>query len=207
MHGKEGRARPGATRPAHLARRSGTQPAMDPAPPGRGVRAAQRPCRPPPGVGGRAHRGVAAGHAAPSPRAPASSGRTTAVPAMWRSRYSRSFGRISRRSTPGVLSRLPLPSASALAPGPVQLRCPPVRFAVDARQAAPIRHKLAVAFVTSPGSLTPVQETPALLLALLLPQCLQPQISRCKPHPFDRLVRTRLPNASSGHSAESAWTT
>jgi hypothetical protein len=31
-------------------------------PPDRGVRAAQRPCRPAPGVGGRAHRGVTAGN-------------------------------------------------------------------------------------------------------------------------------------------------
>src|SRR6266542_4473525 len=49
-----------------LARRPGTQPAMDPVPYDRGVRAAQRPCRPPPRVGGRAHRGVAAGRTAPS---------------------------------------------------------------------------------------------------------------------------------------------
>ena len=49
-----------------LARRPGTQPAMDPVPYDRGVRAAQRPCRPPPGVGGRAHRRVAAGRTAPS---------------------------------------------------------------------------------------------------------------------------------------------
>src|SRR6266536_615132 len=49
-----------------LARRPGTQPAMDPVPHDRGVRAAQRPCRPPPRVGGRAHRGVAAGRTAPS---------------------------------------------------------------------------------------------------------------------------------------------
>ncbi len=66
-HGGAGRRRPGAPRPAHLARRSGTQPAMDPGPHDRGVRAAQRPCRPHPGVGGRAHRGVAAGRTAPSP--------------------------------------------------------------------------------------------------------------------------------------------
>src|SRR6266536_1269635 len=43
-HGGAGRRRPGAAGPAHLARRSGTQPAMDPGPPDRGVRAGQRPC-------------------------------------------------------------------------------------------------------------------------------------------------------------------
>jgi hypothetical protein len=59
------RRRPGAAGPAHLARRSGTQPAMDPVPPGRGVRAAQRPCRPSLGVGGRAHWEAAAGWTAP----------------------------------------------------------------------------------------------------------------------------------------------
>src|SRR5262249_32209762 len=63
-HRGAGRWWPGAAGPAHLARRSGTEPAMDPVPHDRGVRAAQRPCRPAPRVGGRAHRGVAAGRAA-----------------------------------------------------------------------------------------------------------------------------------------------
>jgi len=57
-HGGAGRRRPGAAVPAHLARRPGTQPAVDPVPPDRGVRAARRPCWPPPGIGGRSHRGV-----------------------------------------------------------------------------------------------------------------------------------------------------
>jgi Protein of unknown function (DUF664) len=50
--------------PAHLAQRRGTQPAMDPASHDRGVRATQRPCQSHPGVGRRAHRGVAAGRTA-----------------------------------------------------------------------------------------------------------------------------------------------
>ena len=48
-------------------RRPGAQPAMDPGPHDRGVLAAQRPCRPAPGVGGRADGGVAAGAITPAP--------------------------------------------------------------------------------------------------------------------------------------------
>jgi pimeloyl-ACP methyl ester carboxylesterase len=51
-----GRRRPGRAGPAHLARRSGAQPALDPGPHDRGVRAPQRPCRPASGVGRRACR-------------------------------------------------------------------------------------------------------------------------------------------------------
>ncbi len=74
--GGAGRWRPGSTGPADLARRSGAQPAAYADRHDRGVRAAHRPCRPPPGGGGRARRGGIARRTRPLP-APGSASPTS----------------------------------------------------------------------------------------------------------------------------------
>jgi hypothetical protein len=119
-HRGAGRRRPGAAGPAHLARRSGTQPAMDPVPPGRGVRAAQRPCRPPPGAA------TALMVASTSPtassviaRASAPRSRGDAKSAAWYSNGGRNSTRTrsggnSARGTPGTNPRTRPPRTSRI---------------------------------------------------------------------------------------------